>query len=144
MPANQWMPSHKVKRAVNWILIVLGVLAFIAVCLACPVTRFIFKLDSENEQIPFSIEGWNSPMTGPDGTFTGTRLKMVDDLLNRYDFHGWSIIQVEQLLGKPVDRRQSWEQANVVKFDLRDGLNLLIFEVDSESRVTRYYVFRED
>jgi hypothetical protein len=127
----------------SWILALIATATLIVSVIAYPVTRFILKLDSTNEQLSFSVEGWNSPMTRPDGVFAGTRLKMVDDLLKRYDFHGWSTIEVQQLLGKPIGRRPE-EQKNLVMYDLRDGLNLLIFEVDSQQRVVDYYVRRED
>jgi hypothetical protein len=131
------------KRFRSYIFYAIGILGLIAMAFACPATRFIMKLDSPREQLEFSAEGWNSSMYLPDGTFSGTRLEMVEDLLNRYDFHHWTLSQVEQLLGKPVER-QTVAEPGLVQYDLRDGLNLLIFEVDSQKKVVNYYVRSED
>ena len=78
-------------------------------------------------------------MTGSDGIFTGIRLKMVDDLLSRYDFHGWSRQEVEALLGEPI--YESVEGGKYfIKYDLREGLNLLIFELDSQEHIVEYHI----
>ncbi len=131
--------KHIRTRIVALICIPILVVAFFS----CPITRFVLKLDYRTDQMPFSIEGWNSPKYYPDGTFTRTRLKMIDDLLKLYDFHGWSMTHVEQLLGKPLDRLDG-QPADLVKYDLGDGLNLLIFQVDNQQYVISYNVFYDD
>jgi hypothetical protein len=68
------------------------------------------------------------------GYYTGTRLSMVDDLLRRNDFHGWRITEVEQFLGKPIES-WSFQSNNQFAYDLRDRLNVLIFEIDDQQRV---------
>lgn len=95
----------------------------------------IGEIGTITEQIPFDQEGWNAPMTNSEGHFTGTRLKMVDDLLDRYDFKGWSTQEIQNLLGEP-DLRQE----HSLQYDLREGLNLLIFTIDSQNTVLKYHV----
>jgi hypothetical protein len=125
------------------ILVLSGILAAeCALCLSAAGFgyRFFFK---PIEQIPFDVAGWNAPMTGgPDSTFTGTRLRMVDDLLKRYDFHGWTVQQLKDLLGEPW----AWpdDPRPFIRYDLRDGLNLLIFEMDEKGVVVNCYVYRDD
>jgi len=81
-------------------------------------------------------------MTDSSGIFTGTRLKMVDDLLKRYDFHGRSMNEIQKLLGKP-NRDEMEGQKHLKMYDLRDDLNFLIFQVNDEEKVVDYYVRRE-
>lgn len=68
---------------------------------------------------------------------------MVNDLLARYDFHGWSTQEVQELLGEPDhDWLESGEHK--IDYDLRDGLKRLIFDVDSKQRIVDYRVILED
>ena len=99
--------------------------------------------DKTEEHIPFDVVGWNAPMTDSAGYFTGTRLKMVDDLLKRYDFHDWSNQDVQELLGEPFRQRVE-EQWHIDEYDLRKGLNLLIFEFDDQDKVVDYCVRIDD
>jgi hypothetical protein len=116
------------RHPITAVLIVIGFLLLTASACGSPNTFGLFN--KPDQQIPFDVAGWNAPMTDPDGLFTGTRLKMVDDLLQRYDFHGWTVDEVKELLGEPlVDEAE--EQGHVVTYDLRDGLKLLIFEIDA-------------
>jgi len=91
----------------------------------------------------FSVEGWNGPMTDTDSIFTGTRLKMVQDLLDTHDFHGWSVTEVETLLGIPKFQEDT-ESGLTLSYDLRDGLNLLVFELNDQNIVVDYHVHRTD
>ena len=133
------------KRIEPWVLPVFGLILCIVLVITCPCSpgiASVLKLNARNEQLAFTPEGWNGPMEDSNG-FTGTRLKMVDDLLKRYDFHGWSVAEVKQLLGK-----SDWDEIDqgqhLVEYDLRDGLNLLIFHVDDREHVLSYEVRRED
>ncbi len=76
-------------------------------------------------------------MSDSRGYFTGTRLKMVDDLLSRYDFHGWDVEEIQDFLGEPDD-----SQENIIRYDLRDGLNWLIFEFNDDFQIVDYHVYR--
>ncbi len=69
---------------------------------------------------------------------------MVDDLLSRYDFHGWSKNDVVTLLGKP-DTWSGFEQWDVVyvlglersgAFSLDD--EALGFKLDANGHVVSY------
>jgi hypothetical protein len=107
------------------------------------VSAFVDLIFKPVEQIPFDVAGWNAPMTGKDSIFTGTRLKMVDDLLRRYDFHGWTEQEVKDLLGEP-ERPWDDRRGHALRYNLREGLNLLIFQLDDQNRVVRYYVYKDD
>jgi hypothetical protein len=103
---------------------------------------FFRQFGKNDERIPFNMVEWNGPMTDSKGFFTGTRLKMVDDLLKQYDFHGWSEQDVQSLLGEPKYEKIEG-QKYLIEYDLRDGLNWLIFELDNQHKVLDYHVFRE-
>ncbi len=123
------------KRTLTIILSIVALLFLIFLCV---------QFRKEEEHISFDVEGWNGPMSDPEsGYFTGTRLKMVDDLLKQYDFYGWHLQEVKDLLGEP-DHDHYKETRHVVEYDLRDGLKLLIFEVDEQLIVTRYYTYIDD
>ncbi len=96
-----------------------------------------------DERISFNTVEWNGPMTDSKGFFTGTRLKMVDDLLRRYDFHGWREREIQDLLGKP-EHEKIEGQKYLIEYNLRDGLNWLIFELDNQHKVLDYHVLQED
>jgi hypothetical protein len=85
--------------------------------------------------IPFSADSWHAPLYDENG-FTGTRWAMVDDLLHRYDFRGWTELDVIALLGEPMSHNYYDRETHLV-YDLRDELKLLIFRFDSEGRVVR-------
>jgi len=95
-----------------------------------------------DEQIPFTVDGWHGPRVDSQG-FTGTRLKMIDSLLDRYDFDGWREREVEGLLGEP-DYDQIEQGTRVIKYDLRDGLKFLVFELSDQGVVVDYYVHMDD
>jgi hypothetical protein len=115
-------------------------LASIIVCASTVV--LLRQFEKPDDQLPFEPAGWAGPMVDSQG-FTGTRLKMVDDLLNRYDFRGWSIRNVQGLLGKP-DQERFEQDGRVVEYDLRDGLKFLVFVVDSQDRVVDCHVHMDD
>ena len=50
-------------------------------------------------QIRFDAEAWRR--ADPIENHRIVRSKMIDDLLRRHDFHGWTRPQVEELLGPP-------------------------------------------
>ena len=129
------------KHPITTVLIVVGFL--LLTTSSCGSQNPFGLFSKPDEQISFDVAAWNAPMTDPDGLFTGTRLKMVDDLLQRYDFHDLTIGGVKDLLGEPwIDEAE--EQGRVVKYDLRDGLKLLIFEIDDQDRVADYHVLIDD
>jgi hypothetical protein len=124
------------KRILAIVMSIMVLLSFLFLCA---------QFRKKEERIPFDVEGWNGPMVDIDADvyFTGTRLKMVDDLLKRYDFHGWHLQDVKDLLGEPCNDYYE-EQKHIVEYDLRDGLKLLVFEVDERLNVTNYYTYIDD
>lgn len=95
------------------------------------------------ETVKFTVQGWHGPMTDVDGIFTGTRLKMVNDLLGTYDFHGWTYRDITELLGEP-DQQDRGGPNHQIFYDLRDGLKFLIFKLDQDGKVIVYYTIIED
>jgi hypothetical protein len=98
-------------------------------------------LNKEPDPLTFSVEGWNSSRYDEDGNFSYTRYRMVDDLLKRYDFHGWSMTEIEKLLSKP-DKVEDKDSKPLVYYDLGNGLDFLILELDTERRVIAYRVHK--
>ena len=124
-------------------VIILGITLLLAASYNTIQEIAILLIGHREPPIPFTIEGWNGPMTSKDGTFAGTRLRMVDDLVSQYDFQDWSVQELEKLLGRPL--YEDKDNGKLLwKYDLRDGLNLLIFEIDDQQRVISYKIRRED
>jgi hypothetical protein len=131
---------HKQRRKIA--LVPVGFLLLLTiVCIAF--FAFVSQFKSNDERLPFSVAGWNAPLSDSRGLFTGTRLKMVDDLLRSYDFHGWSAKDVQKLLGEPFIERYEGEK-QFLEYDLRDGLNLLVLELDGQDKVVSYHVYKDD
>ncbi len=128
------LPSEKTIAVFGmWLLILVGIVA----CGALFVT--IINLSREPDPIPFSVEGWNSSRYDANGNFTYTRYKMVRDLLKYHDFHGWSMVDVEKLLNKPDDEKDE-DQKHLVYYDLGNGIEFLILQVDARRHVVDYYL----
>ena len=121
-----------IKKTLTWTF-----LFMLVVCIGAWVLfSVVFK--EPRERRPFDINGWNAPMSDQNG-FTGVRFSMVDDLLKQYDFHGWSATQVQVLLGRATyDVKE--ENVRRLKYDLRDGLKYLIFELNDQGKVIRYFL----
>jgi|WetSurMetagenome_2_1015567.scaffolds.fasta_scaffold38446_4 hypothetical protein len=98
-------------------------------------------LNREPEPLPFSVEGWNSSRYDADGNFSYTRYRMVDDLLQSYDLHGWPMTEVEKLLNVP-DKEEDKDTRYFVYYDLGNGLDFLILETDAERRVVANRVYK--
>ena len=127
------------RQGVAGVLKALRTMGFLAIlsAIACIVFTFVMiePLTREPEPQPFTVEGWNGPYTHPNGNFTYTRYHMVRDLLQRYEFQGWSIDRVIALLGKP-DKEETQGAQNLIYYDLGNGLDFLIFETDEHHTVT--------
>jgi hypothetical protein len=129
-------------RAMKWLAIVAGIFILLALILTCGSLWFgAVVLNREPEPLPFSVEGWNSARYDANGNFSYTRYRMVDDLLRRYDFHGWSMAEVEKLLNVP-DKEEGKESRHLMYYDLGNGLDYLIVEIDAERRVIAYRVYK--
>ena len=118
------------------------VIALLATAACGGAIAFLCLFDKPDEQIPFTVDGWHGPLTDSQG-FTGTWLKMVNSLLDRYEFGGWGVQEVKSLLGEP-DCDQIEQETHVIKYDLRDGLKFLVFELGDQDVVVDYYVHMDD
>jgi hypothetical protein len=98
-------------------------------------------VNKEPDPLLFSVEGWNSSRYDADGNFSYTRYRMVKDLLKRYDFHDWSMTEVEKLLNVP-DKEEDKNSQHLVYYDLGNGLDFLILETNVERRVVAYHVYK--
>lgn len=72
---------------------------------------------------------------------------MIEDLLQRYEFDGWTRQQVHDLLGKPAPTVkgtgfEQWDMIYVLGLERSGPFSLddeaLGFEFDSTNRVTKY------
>ena len=137
--SQEQSPEQKVS---HWRLVtkIIAFASVVLVALACvSLIDVMNAVNRKPEPIPFSAEGWNSTRYDAKGNFTYTRYKMVQDLLNRYDFHGWSMADVEKLLNTPDDEK-SEGQKRLVYYDLGNGIEFLILQVNTERRVVDYYL----
>jgi len=102
-------------------------------------------------QIPFDAAAWKQ-VTGPQNAtqsegYRTIRSKMIEDLLKRYKFDGWTREQVVDLLGQPNDPGDSFDQWDIVYvLGLQRGgafsldWEALGFKFDSQGRVTSYHL----
>lgn len=98
----------------------------------------------EYDSIPFNEAEWKAPASSKPSDMT--RLAMLDDLLARHNFKGWTTAQVESLLGPPddVDVDNDWLEApddwdmlyntGMVMGDLY----WLVFDLDEQDKVISY------
>lgn len=102
----------------------------------------IYLADLEKaKQIPFEPEAWKSVSLSQiysDHTLH-TRLYMVDDLLAKYNFTGWSQEELENLLGKPdVDQNHRTPPRIYYALGYTSDTVWLIFWLDEQGRVIRH------
>jgi hypothetical protein len=106
-------------------------------------------------QIPFDAaawkqvtDPWHAPRQAtPAESYRTARSKMIEDLLKRYDFHGWTRDQVIDLLGKPDNPGDSFDQWDVVYVlglqragALSCDWEALGFKLDSSGKVNNYHI----
>jgi len=129
-------------RAMKWLSIVAGIFILLALVLICGSMWFgAFVQNREPDPLLFSVDGWNSSRYDADGNFSYTRYRMVDDLLKQYDFHGWPLADVEKLLNK-ADKEEDKNSQHLVYYDLGNGLDFLILELDAERRIIDYRIHK--
>ena len=96
------------------------------------------------DSIPFNEAKWKAPDSSKP--YDLTRLAMLDDLLARYNFNGWSRTQVEALLGSPdnVDVDNDWLEAPD-DWDMLYNTGMvigdaywLVFDLDEQDKVISY------
>lgn len=137
---NKWQGPNQNTSEWRLIRTILGIASIALIMLAC-ISAVVLSsaINREPAPIPFSIEGWNSSKYDSDGSFSYVRYKMVRDLLKRYDFHGWSITEVEKLLNMPDDEKDE-NQKHLIYYDLGSGIDFLILQVDTNRQVVDYYL----
>ena len=94
-------------------------------------------------QIPFDAVAWKR--ADPIKRDRTVRSQMIDDLLGRYNFQGWTEQQIVQLLGEP-DSRLGFERYDIVyKMGLERGgsfsldTEALVSQLDRNDRVFAYH-----
>ena len=93
---------------------------------------FLFHpvIDNWWHRTKFEAADWRSRPPSADYMWPA-RLRMVDDLLSRHDFHGWQRSRVVALLGEPDHTR--WDSDNQMVYFL--GPERGLFRIDSECLV---------
>mgnify|MGYP006969367956 CR=1 FL=1 len=102
--------------------------------------------ENDVEQIPFDRVEWRLAMA-IEGHRT-TRSQMIDDLLEEYDFHGWSRASILDLLGDPDWKAEDsgflsdWDTAYLIGLERNGGFSLddeyLVFRFNSDGTVVAY------
>ncbi len=105
----------------------------------------------EVPQIPFDSIAWKQvtdpwKATQAEGYRT-VRSKMIEDLLKRYKFDGWTREQVVDLLGQPNepgDGFDQWDMIYVLGLERGGAFSLdweaLGFKFDTQGKVTNYHI----
>jgi hypothetical protein len=108
----------------------------------------IWSRPDEVEQIQFDAVAWTEadPLhASAKDRWRTARSQMIDDLLNRYRFDGWTRQQVIDLLGPPTDSWSGFEQWDLIyvlglerggAFSLDD--EALGFKFDETDLVVKY------
>src|SRR5262249_1158596 len=105
-------------------------------------------------QIPFEAiawkqvtDPWHAPQQAtPAESYRTVRSKMIDDLLRRNDFKGWTRDQIVDLLGKPDnpgDSFDQWDMVYVLGLERAGALSAdweaLGFKFDPNGKVSDYH-----
>jgi len=104
--------------------------------------------DGGVKQIPFEATAWKSAdpahSSQQDGYRTA-RSHMIEDLLRRYDFDGWTRQQVVELLGQPTEKWsgfEQWDMIYVLGLERMGGVSLddeaLGFKFEANGKVAKY------
>ena len=112
-----------------------------------------FALREYRARIAFNEIQWKNPGTVPDlkmypGRLT-IRIRMVDSLLNQYNFKGWTRKEIEQLLG-PRTVTEYFSDWDLVYYlgagrygNAVGDSEWLVFRLDDSGRVRRYEVVHD-
>lgn len=95
------------------------------------------------EQIPFERSSWQQATS--IGNSRTVRSQMIDNLMNQFDFEGWTVEQVVELLGPPNENPSGfgqWDLVDVLGLERHGGLSLddeaLGFKMNSDGVVKVY------
>lgn len=141
--------SKKLSRRaiVTIIAFAIGLLLCISIAfvlLAANAARNYRLMGMSWDSIPFNQAEWKAPASSEPTDMT--RLAMLDDLLARYNFKGWTREQVEALLGPPddVDVDNDWLEAPD-DWDMLYNTGMvigdlywLVFDLDEQGKVISY------
>ncbi|MCH7989919.1 MAG: hypothetical protein IID46_12320 [Planctomycetes bacterium] len=126
------------KTQLSWKKVTLAIAMVILFFPCFPVSMYIwqeFNAEPDVLPIPFESEAWKRGDTIGDNRTV--RSQMIDDLLQRHDFHGWSKEQIIDLLGNPG------EGENHVMYPLFDMAYTLGLEREGWASVDfEYLVFK--
>lgn len=98
------------------------------------------------EPIPFNASEWKSPSSSDFDS--DVRAAMLDDLLARHDFTGWSRTELESVLGpaddfdlesRSIEAPDRWDLGYRAGRDWID-YRVLVFDLDAEGDVVSYQV----
>ena len=135
--------STKRKRKVLTCL--LGVLVLLTSFIAYYVWHYGELILTGVESRPFDAAAWRQPK--PIDNDRTERSQMVDDLLRRYDFSGWTREEVVKLLGEPdaisgEGMFPEWDMTYLIGLERGGSWSLdyeyLVFRLDKNNRVVDY------
>jgi hypothetical protein len=141
------LPSPSRKRTslsgrvwLRGLAIIFGLLAFLAV-VAAFMLRSMSPLSRCHYERTFSRKVWSDSAA----TYGSRHARgcMVDDLLRRYDMHGWTRAEVVGLIGEPPKTDYFSEYDLVYWLGPERGLlsidsEWLVFRLDTQGRVSEY------
>jgi hypothetical protein len=129
----------------------LGVIALFAVVVMVVVVMTTWFHDDRYNvpQIPFDAAAWRIgdawQIIKQSNDSRTVRSKMIEDLLHRYQFKGWTRRQVIDLLGQPDERGDAfnrWDLAYVLRLVREGALSMdyeaLGFKLDDHDQVKEY------
>ena len=95
------------------------------------------RFDHQLNRVPFDKDLWKAEAEIPEHEREPTREYMIDDLLDRYDFEGWSIDDVKALLGEPDDTRND---TRMIYYKLGRFNHYFYLKFDEKGLVAEYTV----
>jgi hypothetical protein len=129
-----------VKTTPKILLVVVGVL------IAAGVVKWFYGGQDDVRQIPFDSTAWQRAT--PIANHRTLRSQMIQDLVRRYKFEGWTRQQLVALLGEPTSVKPAntafaqWDAIYILGLERAGAWSLddeaLGFKFDTADRVTKY------
>ena len=157
--STYFVTANLKRRKLLWLFLAL----MLAVLAAFPLWRWnfdpkvpgsvIYTFREHLNRISFDSEKWKkwsrSTNEWPHTDLQPVRIRMVDDLLKRHDFHGQTREEVEKMLG-PKTRTQYFSEWDLVYYlgpgrygDAVGDSEWLVLRFDSKGRVEDYRVVHD-